>query len=83
MEQVLGREITAALCFHISTQSGMSVVRLLIENPERFRQTMISILQADVDMILDRVALGLRDGFELGKSHRSFVGVISELRKHE
>lgn len=81
LEQVLGREITTALCFHISTQSGMSVSRLLIENPEKFRQTMISILQADVDMILDRIALSLREEFGLDERHRSFVGVVRELRK--
>lgn len=81
LEQILGREVTVALCFHISTQSGRSVNRLLIENPEAFRRTMISILQADVDMLLDRVAHSLCEEFGLDERQRSFVGVIRELRK--
>lgn len=81
LEQVLGRETTAALCFHISTESGISVSRLLAEHPEKFRKTMISILQADVDMILNRVASSLCEEFGLDSSHHSFVEVIRELKK--
>lgn len=81
MEQMLGRDTTAALCFHISTQSGMAVGRLLIEDPARFRKTMISILQGDVDMILNRVASSLCAEFELGGTDPSFVKVMHDLVK--
>ncbi|MEM3160980.1 MAG: hypothetical protein QXJ74_09385 [Nitrososphaera sp.] len=81
LEQVLGRDTTAALCFHISTQSGMPVGRLLIEDPEGFRQTMLSILQGDVDVILKRVAYSTCAEFGLERKDPSFVKVIHDLVK--
>lgn len=81
LEQLLGRDTAEALCFHISKRSGLAAKALLIEDPERFRQTVISILQADVDPMLNRVAADLSKEFGINGGELSFAQVIEELKR--
>jgi hypothetical protein len=80
LEQVLGKDATKALCFHIFDRTGMAVGTLLMQDPGRFEETIASILQCDTDILLGSVCSILNSEFGLDGSQKSLTAIIQEVK---
>lgn len=81
LENLLGKEACSALCFHMSERTGVAICVLMMEDPEEFKKTMISIVKSDVDPVLDKIAFNLSKEFGIGNGKLTFAQVIEELKR--
>lgn len=80
LEELLGQDAARAFCFHISKRTGMNIDKLVVDKPEIFRETAISIIDGSVDKVLDKVGSRLLQDFGIKQNQQSFVQAVAELR---
>lgn len=80
LEELLGQDATRAFCFHISKRTGMNIDKLVVDEPEIFRETAISLIDSSVDKVLDKVGSKILQEFGIKQNQQSFVQAVAELK---
>lgn len=81
LERVLGRDASRALCFHIFLRTGKHVGMLLLDDPKQFAEVIESIIQCDIDVLLNSISSSLNEAFGLDCKPNSLVHTIRELKE--